>query len=221
MAAHTTTANAIPPCSPAPPIICYNVCVKIRALLHASSQQKAKLANQRKFLLQNFSKENIQLVMASWGHPSQQASRGVAANRQEMCGALVTDPLGLGAKRRARSAPSGKFSRFRYHLTCFLIVLSLSLLRARFAQRFRCCGRASRARVPASSRASRATLIITPVTMSQLFLPVGVAGEGAAGGEAERGGRGGSPQLADTQNRSAAEVASAEPGPPQASRDGW
>jgi hypothetical protein len=35
------------------------------------------------------------------------------SNRQEMCGALVTDPLGSGAKRRARSAPSGKISRFR------------------------------------------------------------------------------------------------------------
>jgi hypothetical protein len=82
----------------------------------------------------------------------------------------------LGAKRRARCAPSGKFSRFRCRLACFLIVLSLSLLGARFAQRFRCFGRASRARVPASRRASaRATLImVTPVTMSQLFLlPVG------------------------------------------------
>jgi hypothetical protein len=51
--------------------------------------------------------------------------------------------------------------------------LSLLLLGACFARRFRGFGRASRARVPASKRASRATLMVTPVTMSQLFLPVG------------------------------------------------
>jgi hypothetical protein len=98
---------------------------------------------------------------------------GRPKNRQEMCGAMVIDPLGLGAKRHARSAPSGKFSRFRCRCACFLIVLLLLLLGARFARSFRCFGRASRARVPASRRASRAALVVTPVTMSQPFLPVG------------------------------------------------
>jgi hypothetical protein len=71
---------------------------------------------------------------------------------------------------------SAKFSRFDAVLLSFLIVFSLSLLGARIAQRLCCFGRASRARVPASRRASRATLIVTPVTMLQLFLPVGDPG---------------------------------------------
>jgi hypothetical protein len=37
-----------------------------------------------------------------------------AADRQNMCGEAVTDPLEPDVKRRARSAPSGKFLRFQY-----------------------------------------------------------------------------------------------------------
>jgi O-antigen ligase len=77
---------------------------------------------------------------------------------------------------------------------CFLIVLSLSLLGARFAQSFRCFGRALRAHgslLVGALRASRAAFIMDhgypSKTMSQLFFPVGYIAAGGAAASAASG----------------------------------
>jgi hypothetical protein len=83
-------------------------------------------------------------------------------NRQDMCGEAVTDPLGPGAKRRARSAPLRNFSG-----DCSAVLLDSSSLELVFvllgsciASSFRFWGRASRAPVALWARFARCRMLL-------------------------------------------------------------